>query len=109
MENPFLKRATEFLRDEEAFLAIVSPEPVKLFLTRPGKRGVLYDRLVFIRGTPGSGKTTLMQETGKRLGKELNIAVLVGDPETERDAVRMREVGINAPVSQESRKGRILK
>ncbi|HXQ70628.1 MAG TPA: hypothetical protein VN844_09085, partial [Pyrinomonadaceae bacterium] len=59
MENPFLKRATEFLRDEEAFLAIVSPEPVKLFLTRPGKRGVLYDRLVFIRGTPGSGKTTL--------------------------------------------------
>jgi hypothetical protein len=59
MENPFLKRATEFLRDEEAFLAIVSPEPVKLFLTRPGKRGLLYDRLVFIRGTPGSGKTTL--------------------------------------------------
>lgn len=59
MENPFLKRATEFLRDEEAFLAIVSPEPLKLFLTRPGKRGVLYDRLVFIRGTPGSGKTTL--------------------------------------------------
>src|ERR1041385_57344 len=59
MENPFLKRATEFLRDEEAFLAIVSPEPVKLFLMGPGKRGVLYDRLVFIRGTPGSGKTTL--------------------------------------------------
>jgi hypothetical protein len=59
MENPFLKRATEFLRDEEAFLAIVSPEPVKLFLMGPGKRGVLYDRLVFVRGTPGSGKTTL--------------------------------------------------
>lgn len=59
MENPFLKRATEFLRDDEAFLAIVSPEPVKLFLTRPGNRGLLYDRLVFIRGTPGSGKTTL--------------------------------------------------
>lgn len=59
MENPFLKRATEFLRDEEAFLAIVSPEPVKLFLSRPGKRGLLYDRLVFLRGTPGSGKTTL--------------------------------------------------
>ncbi len=37
-----------------------------------------------------------MQETGKRLAKDLNIAVLVGDPETERDAVRMREVGINA-------------
>lgn len=59
MENPFLKRATEFLRDDEAFLAIVSPEPVKLFLSRAGKRGLLYDRLVFVRGTPGSGKTTL--------------------------------------------------
>jgi hypothetical protein len=59
MENPFLKRATEFLRDNEAFLAIVSPEPVKLFLSRPGKSGLLYDRLVFVRGTPGSGKTTL--------------------------------------------------
>ena len=52
--------------------------------------------MVNVCSSPGSGKTTLMQETGKRLSKELNIAVLVGDPETERDAVRMREVGINA-------------
>src|SRR5690606_564288 len=52
--------------------------------------------VINVCSSPGSGKTTLMQETGKRLGKELNIAVLVGDPETERDAVRMREVGINA-------------
>ena len=59
MDNPFLKRATEFLRDEEAFLAIVSPEPVKAFLARPGKGGQLYDRLVLLHGTPGSGKTTL--------------------------------------------------
>ncbi len=27
---------------------------------------------------------------------KLNIAVLVGDPETERDATRMKDVGINA-------------
>lgn len=59
MDNPFERRATEFLRDEEAFLAIVSPEPVTFFLQRPGKAGRLYDRLVLIRGTPGSGKTTL--------------------------------------------------
>jgi hypothetical protein len=59
MENPFLRRATEFLRDDEAFLAIVSPEPVSYYLERPGKNGTLYDRLVLIRGTPGSGKTTL--------------------------------------------------
>ena len=45
---------------------------------------------------PGSGKTTLMQETGKRLRDRLNMAVLVGDPETERDAIRIRDAGINA-------------
>jgi hypothetical protein len=59
MDNPFTKRATEFLRDEEAFLAIVSPEPVTLFLKKPAQSGSLYDRLVLLRGTPGSGKTTL--------------------------------------------------
>jgi len=52
--------------------------------------------VINVCSSPGSGKTTLMQETGKRLSSALNIAVLVGDPETERDAVRMREVGINA-------------
>src|SRR5262249_20347898 len=59
MHNPFLKRASEFLRDEEAFLAVVSPEPVTFFLRKPGQAGTLYDRLVLLRGTPGSGKTTL--------------------------------------------------
>src|SRR5882724_10371494 len=59
MDNPFLKRATEFFRDEEAFLAILSPEPIRSFLTREGRQSVLYDKLVLIRGTPGSGKTTL--------------------------------------------------
>jgi len=52
--------------------------------------------VINVCSSPGSGKTTLMQETGKRLSSAFNIAVLVGDPETERDAVRMREVGINA-------------
>lgn len=59
VDNPFLRRATELLRDDEAFLAIVSPEPVTHFLGRPGRGGSLYDRLVLLRGTPGSGKTTL--------------------------------------------------
>src|SRR5665213_1240243 len=57
----------------------------------------LPDMLVInICSSPGSGKTTLMQETTKLLKGKLNIAVLVGDPETERDAIRMKEVGINA-------------
>ena len=59
MDNPFNRRATEQLRDDEAFLSIVSPEPVTFFLRRPAQARTLYDRLVFIRGTPGSGKTTL--------------------------------------------------
>ena len=52
--------------------------------------------VINVCSSPGSGKTSLMQETGKRLADKLNMAVLVGDPETERDAIRMREVGINA-------------
>lgn len=52
--------------------------------------------VINVCSSPGSGKTTLMQETGKRLQGKLNMAVLVGDPETERDAIRMRDVGINA-------------
>jgi hydrogenase nickel incorporation protein HypB len=52
--------------------------------------------VVNICSSPGSGKTTLMQETGKRLAGKVSMAVLVGDPETERDAIRMRDVGINA-------------
>src|SRR5690348_12787666 len=59
MANPFLRRATEYVREDEAFLALVSPEPVKCFLGEEGSSGRLYDRLVMIRGTPGSGKTTL--------------------------------------------------
>ena len=59
MENPFLKRASEHLRDDEAFLAVVSPEPVTFFLRGRGQAGTLYDRLLFMQGTPGSGKTTL--------------------------------------------------
>ena len=59
MANPFEKRATEYLRDDEAFLAVVTPEPLATFLQKPAKEGRLYDRLAMIIGTPGSGKTTL--------------------------------------------------
>lgn len=59
MANPFEKRATEYLRDNEAFLPIVTPEPVATFFETPAKEERLYDRLTIIIGTPGSGKTTL--------------------------------------------------
>ncbi len=59
MANPFEKRATEYLRDDEAFLAVVTPEPLSTFFQKPAEEGKLYDRLAIIIGTPGSGKTTL--------------------------------------------------
>jgi hypothetical protein len=59
MDNPFYKRATEYLQDNDEFLSIVTPEPVLRFLKGPSDSGDLYDRLVRIWGTPGSGKTTI--------------------------------------------------
>ena len=59
MANPFEKRATEYLRDDEAFLAVVTPEPLVTFLQKPAQEERLFDRLTMIIGTPGSGKTTL--------------------------------------------------
>jgi len=52
--------------------------------------------LVNITSSAGSGKTTLMQKTGLLLKEKYNIKVLVGDLETERDADRIKEVGIDA-------------
>ena len=43
-----------------------------------------------------SCKTTLMQQTAERLKDKLTMAVMVGDLETERDAERIRETGIQA-------------
>jgi hydrogenase nickel incorporation protein HypB len=52
--------------------------------------------LINITSSAGSGKTTLMQQTALRLKNKLTMAVLVGDLETERDALRIRETGIQA-------------
>lgn len=52
--------------------------------------------LVNITSSAGSGKTTLMQKTAEKLKDKLKMAVMVGDLETERDAERIRETGIQA-------------
>lgn len=52
--------------------------------------------LVNLVSSPGSGKTSLLEETIKRLKSRLNIAVLEGDLETERDAERIRKQGVQA-------------
>lgn len=59
MSNPFEKRATEYLRDDEAFLSVVTPAPLFTYFEPKARDGVLYDRLVVVVGSPGSGKTTI--------------------------------------------------
>jgi hydrogenase nickel incorporation protein HypB len=48
--------------------------------------------------SPGSGKTTLLEHTIEALKGEINIGVIEGDIETERDADRIRAKGV--PVIQ---------
>ncbi len=52
--------------------------------------------LVNVTSSAGSGKTTLMQKTAEKLKDKITMAVMVGDLETERDAERIRETGIQA-------------
>jgi len=52
--------------------------------------------LINITSSAGSGKTTLMQKTAEMLKDKITMAVMVGDLETERDAIRIRETGIQA-------------
>lgn len=52
--------------------------------------------LINVTSSAGSGKTTLMQKTAERLKDKLKMAVMVGDLETERDADRIRQIGIQA-------------
>lgn len=57
MINPWHKRANELIRDPLALLPLISPQPVKQFFS--GDTSSLFDRLVMVVGSPGSGKTTL--------------------------------------------------
>src|SRR6185437_2740161 len=61
LNNPFEKRASEYFRNEDAFLSVVSPQPVLVYLKPHAMSDRLYDRLVLMRGAPGSGKTTIAQ------------------------------------------------
>ena len=99
MSNPFEKRATEYLRDDEAFLSVVTPAPLFTFFEPKAKSGVLFDRLVVVVGTPGSGKTTiatllqyktmdmLYRSTGMENHKELVQALNRCGAMTDREIV----------------------
>ena len=57
------------------------------------RHGVLAINLM---SSPGAGKTTLLEATIEALGKDLSVAVVEGDLETENDAQRIREKGVPA-------------
>jgi hydrogenase nickel incorporation protein HypB len=48
--------------------------------------------------SPGSGKTSLLEQTLARLPKGSRVAILTGDLQTENDAIRLRRFGY--PVKQ---------
>ena len=47
-------------------------------------------------GSPGSGKTAILESTARHLGSTARIGVLVGDLATDNDAQRVRAAGIAA-------------
>lgn len=65
----------------------------EMIRTNMKERNILLINLV---SSPGSGKTSLLEETIKRLKDEIKMVVLEGDLETERDAIRIRNQGVEA-------------
>jgi hydrogenase nickel incorporation protein HypB len=57
------------------------------------EQGLLVLNLV---SSPGSGKTTILEQTLTDLGGELNFAVLEGDQQTSNDADRIAATGVPA-------------
>jgi hydrogenase nickel incorporation protein HypB len=51
---------------------------------------------VNLMGSPGAGKTAVLEATARKLGATGRIGVIAGDLETERDADRLRAVGVPA-------------
>lgn len=49
-----------------------------------------------LMGSPGAGKTAVLEATARFLGTARRLAAIAGDLETERDAVRLRDAGIPA-------------
>jgi len=50
--------------------------------------------VINIMSSPGAGKTTLLEETIKALRQDFTVAVIEGDLATDRDAERLRSLGI---------------
>jgi hydrogenase nickel incorporation protein HypB len=51
---------------------------------------------VNLMGSPGAGKTAVLEATARRLGRSGRLGALAGDLATEHDAERLRAAGIGA-------------
>jgi hydrogenase nickel incorporation protein HypB len=51
---------------------------------------------VNLMGSPGAGKTLVLEATARALGKDAKLGVLAGDLATDHDATRIRAAGIVA-------------
>jgi hydrogenase nickel incorporation protein HypB len=49
-----------------------------------------------VMGSPGAGKTAILEATARRLGSRRRLGALAGDLATERDAERLSAAGITA-------------
>ncbi len=57
------------------------------------KKGIL---TINILGSPGAGKTSLLERISEKMKPDYKMAVIEGDIETERDAERIRAKGVSA-------------
>jgi len=81
----------------------IVPVEVHARLLEHNDRGAAHNREHFRRhdltainlmGSPGAGKTALLEATARHLGGSRRLTALAGDLATERDAVRLRTAGI---------------
>lgn len=93
--NKLTNKATGTLQVHDVSLNLLKANDYVAEMIRADmqKRKILLINLV---SSPGSGKTSLLEETIKRLKDKITIAVLEGDLETERDAIRIRNQGVEA-------------
>ena len=61
--NPYLIRASETVESDDIFIRLLSPEPMSKLIDL-NQRGSLWGKTLYIRSSPGGGKTTLLRLFG---------------------------------------------
>lgn len=91
MDNPFKKRATEFIEEPLALLSLTSAAPIRTFFGKDAK--TCFDRLTLVIGTPGTGKTTLARLLEIDTLVEI-IRSIRSNPESKQLAMTLAQAGV---------------